>query len=432
MTLLSAVQLNDLIDRLLAARERTLPRRSFNDILATIDAVVTRFLDSSSPESQEAEARLPEETGLSPAMIHHTLPLLFQEYRGGFLASLLREELGDSHMLDRFTPTLTGARRAYGMPLVVHVLAGNIPGAGLDGVIFSLLVKSAVLVKTASSAPLLPMLFARTLAEVDQELADCLAITHWPGGNTAMEEIAFSRADMVIASGADNSLAAIRQRAHGQFIGYGHKASFSVISQAALTADAWDLAQRAAYDVALFDQQGCLSPQLIYVEAGGTVSPKDFAALLAQALAHWQQELPRGQLPPEASLAIRRARDEAEWQVVAGKDVILHASPHGAEWTVIYEADPMFLPSPLFRTVRVKPLQSFAQLIELLNPVCPFLEAAGIAVAPEQRDQVAALLGRLGVSRICPLGAMQLPPLSWRHGGRPRVADLVRWVELEK
>ena len=63
--------------------------------------------------------------------------------------------------------------------------------------------------------------------------------------------------------------------------------------------------------MALYDQQGCLSPQLIYVEEGGAVTPKEFAALLATGLAHWHTELPRGPVPPEVSTAIRRARDEA-------------------------------------------------------------------------------------------------------------------------
>ena len=46
-------------------------------------------------------------------------------------------------------------------------------------------------------------------------------------------------------------------------------------------ADAEETAHKAAYDVALYDQQGCLSPQLVYVEEGGAVTPKELAALLA-------------------------------------------------------------------------------------------------------------------------------------------------------
>ena len=251
----------------------------------------------------------------------------------------------------------------------------------------------------------------------------------WPGGNAPLEEIAFGCADVVIASGSDKSLAAIRPQVRGKFIGYGHKVSFAVIAKEALS-DAGALAQKAAYDVALFDQQGCLSPQLTYVEEGGAVSPQAFASLLAEALAEWEHLLPRGNVSQEASVAIRRVRDEAEWQALAGKDVVLHVSPNGTAWTVIYDTDPTFVLVPLYRTIRVKPLSSITQLHELLTSWRPYLEAVGVAIDTTYHTQLAEILGQAGVSRICPIGTMQTPPLSWRHGGRPRITDLVRWVEV--
>lgn len=430
MSDLSPAELQRVIDQLLTARERDLVGRSVQSILSSLDRTIQLWLDPSSSERREAEASLPTETGLSSEMIRHTLPLIFGEYRPERLEALLRDELGDPNALDAFVPSQGGQRKAYGPTLNTQVLAGNLPGAGLDGVIFALLVKSATLVKASSSASLLPRLFARSLARVDPDLGACLAVVTWPGGQAVLEDIAFSRADVVLASGTDESLAAIRSRVRGRFIGYGHKVSFSIIGKEALSA-AQDLAQKAAYDVVLFDQQSCLSPQLVYVEEGGAITPQEFAALLAQALEQWQNILPRGRVTPEASVAIRRVRDEAEWQALAGKNVTLYASPGGTAWTVIDEADPVFAPSPLYRTVRVKPIASLAQLDVLLTPWRTYLEAVGIAFDPDRLLEVEERLGRAGVSRICPLGTMQTPPLSWRHGGRPRIADLVRWVGVE-
>ncbi|HKA52515.1 MAG TPA: acyl-CoA reductase [Candidatus Binatia bacterium] len=426
----SPSELQGIIDHLLTARENFLAHRPIRDILSSLDRTVQLWLDPSSPERREAEAVLPEETGLSPEMVRYVLPLIFQEYRAERLEILLRDELGDPRALDAFVPVPGGRRKAYGANLITQVLAGNFPGAGLDGVIFALLVKSATLVKASSSAPFLPTRFARSLAAVDPGLASCLAVVTWPGGRVELEDIAFSQADIVLASGADDSLLAIRSRVRGKFIGYGHKVSFSVISKEVLS-DARALAQKAAYDVVLFDQQGCLSPQLVYVEEGGAVAPYEFAALLAQALERWEAILPRGRVTLEGSTAIQRFRDEAEWQALAGKSVASYASPGGTTWTVIYQADPAFVPAPSHRTVRVKPLASLAQLEAVLSNWRPYLEAAGAAVDPARLLEVGDLLGRAGVSRICPVGAMQTPPLGWRHGGRPRIADLVRWVGVE-
>ena len=427
----SPTDLSARLDALLANRTQHLVPRTARDILNCVDQAVQRWLDPDSQERQEAEARLPETTGLSAAMVRHVLPLIFQEYRADRIEALCVDELGSLEVLDRFVPSVSGQKRASGPPLTTHVLAGNIPGAGLDSVIFSLLVKSATLVKTSSAEPVLPALFARSIRDIDPNLGACLGVVSWPGGNTELEDLAYGRADIVVASGSDASLATIRKRTRGQFIGYGHKVSLGLVTKESLT-EAEETAHKAAYDVALYDQQGCLSPQLIYVEEGGAVTPEEFAALLATGLAHWQTELPRGPVPPEVSTAIRRARDEAEWQALAGKDLVLHASPNGTDWTVVYDADPTFVQSPLYRTIRVKPLRDITQLGGILEAWRPYLEAVGVAAGPERMATLTDTLGALGVSRVCPVGTMQHPPLGWRHGGRPRIGDLVRWVELER
>ena len=426
----SPTDLSARLDALRANRIQHLVPRTARDILNCIDQAVQRWLDPASQERQQAEARLPETTGLSAAMIRHVLPLIFQEYRADRIEALCVDELGCLEVLDRFVPSVSGQKRASGPPLMTHVLAGNVPGAGLDSVIFSLLVKSATLVKTSSAEPVLPVLFAGSIRDIDPDLGACLSVVSWPGGNAELEDLAYGRADMVVASGSDASLAAIRKRTRGRFIGYGHKVSFGLVAKESLT-EAEELAHKAAYDVALYDQQGCLSPQLIYVEEGGAVTPKEFAALLATGLAHWQTELPRGPVSPEVSTAIRRARDEAEWQALAGKDMVLHASPNGTDWTVVYDADPTFVQSPLYRTIRVKPLRDIRRLGAVLDAWRPYLEAVGVAADSARIAILADTLGALGVSRVCPIGTMQLPPLGWRHGGRPRIGDLVRWVGVE-
>ncbi len=425
MAALTPDSLRTIINGLLAARERSLVRRPVHEILTSIDALAASFLDPNSSERRHAEALLSAESGLSPKMARHSLPLIFQEYRSERLHGLLAAELGTSAVLDRVENGL----RAWGPRLMTHVLAGNLPGAGLDNIVFSLLVKSATLAKAASSGAGLQRLFAHILRQHDPELGACLALVSWPGGKAELENIAFSEAGLVVASGSDESLAAIRQRVSGRFIGYGHKLSLSLITHDALD-QSQKSAERAAYDVVLFDQRGCLSPQVVYVEDHGAVSPKVFATLLAEALADWQTRLPRGRISPAVSTQIRRVRDEAEWQALSGKDVVLHSSPRGTEWTVIYEADPTFAPGPLYRTVRVKPLVGLEQLATLLEPWRPYLEAVGTVVPSEvrRRQTLLEVLANSGVSRICPLGTMQIPPLSWRHGGRPRLAELVRWM----
>jgi hypothetical protein len=44
---------------------------------------------------------------------------------------------------------------------------------------------------------------------------------------------------------------------------------------------------------------------------------------------------------------------------------------------------------------------------------------------------LAARLGRLGISRLCPLGQMAFPTFAWHHDGRGNLMDLVRFCDVE-
>ena len=59
------------------------------------------------------------------------------------------------------------------------------------------------------------------------------------------------------------------------------------------------------------------------------------------------------------------------------------------------------------------------------------VSTVGLAVPGEQAADIARQLARWGVLRICPLGQMQNPPLTWRHDGRPALGELVTWADYE-
>jgi hypothetical protein len=73
-------------------------------------------------------------------------------------------------------------------------------------------------------------------------------------------------------------------------------------------------------------------------------------------------------------------------------------------------------------------LRDISEIEDALQPVRSFLQGAGLACPTSRQEDVVHLLTRAGVSRICPLGEMQRPPLAWRQSGRPRIADWVAAV----
>ena len=59
------------------------------------------------------------------------------------------------------------------------------------------------------------------------------------------------------------------------------------------------------------------------------------------------------------------------------------------------------------------------------------VSTAGLGADGRRASELALELARWGVTRVCPLGRMQRPPLTWRHDGRPALGDLLAWTTLE-
>ncbi|MEO8602463.1 MAG: acyl-CoA reductase [bacterium] len=381
----------------LAARRRS-------DVLGVVADVIDDWLAVDSPWLVRAVATLPAATGFSPAMIRFALPAMLEPLRTAQLEPLLDAE--------------SNARG--GPPLILHVLPGNLPGLAAIPAVLSLVIGSAALLKPGRGDRAFPALFIESLAARDADLAAALAAVYWPGGDRACETLALDAADLVIASGDDASIADLARRASGRFIGHGHRVSFAVVT-AETVGDARAVAD-LALDVATWDQRGCLSPQLCFVEGDFDVAC-DFGARLAAELTTQAAALPAAVMPVGDRLAVRRWRDEAEWASFDGERYRLFAAADEADGTVVVEPTAVFRPTPLWRSIRVLPLTQWSDLPALLAPLRGVLEGAGLAAPPGRWGECAAQLSAAGVHLVSRLGAMQRPPLAWRQGGRARLAD---------
>jgi hypothetical protein len=430
---LTPTGLEALAGRLLIARDAYLAHLPVDRIITLLDRVASRWLDPASPYRREAESLLPAITGYAEPAVRKGLASFLSLLRRENLERLLDQELPDPGVLDGFRPHGRGGSqtRAYGPALAVHIWSGNVPGLPAQSLVNALLVKAACLGKVASEEPLFATLLAESIAEVDPRLADCLAVVWWPGGDEELERAAFARADAVIAYGGERAMSALRERVPigTRFVEYGHKLSFGAIGREALTHEhAQETADRAAYDVAKYDQQGCLSPHLFYVEKEAPVTPRDLAELLGEALARYQTVVPRGRLTLEEASSAGSLRRRYELRQAAGEPVALI---HDGPWAVLYDEDPAFQPSCLNRTVFVKPIDELADVPMLVSPVKRYLQTCGVAASPERTVALAGELGRLGLDRVCPLGRMADVSPEWHHDGRFNLLELLRWTDLE-
>jgi hypothetical protein len=369
-------------------------------------------------------------------MIRLSLDHMARDWCAPSLERLLRAELRDPGALDGFVLDATRGARVYatGPALIVHILAGNVPGVAVTSLVRALLVKSASLAKTAVREPVLAALFARALAEADAELGSCIAVTYWAGGDAAAEHAATAHAEAVVFYGGAEAAREIRARLPpgAALIEHGPRVSFGIVMRTALfdRDAARELATSIARATATFDQQGCVSPQLVYVEEGGAVSPRELAAYIAETLEAEADTLPRGPLSPADAAAIHQLRASAEFRSIAGEDVDVFASADTSA-TVVYEADATFAGSPLNRVLRVKAIADVNLIPGLLAPARAVLQTAAVAGPPTRIEALAPRLVAAGVSRITSFAEMPFPPPFWHHDGRGPLGELLRWADLE-
>ncbi len=420
-------------------REKYLATRSTGSLINVISGVAADWLRPEDSFRRIALERGPAELGFSSATLARGLDAFFRELTTEKLNALVATELGHGLRMDSMCSAEQEARQmraaiATGPELLVHVAAGNIPSPALMSLVLGLLVRSAQFMKCATGASLLPRLFAHSLYQVEPKLGACLELAEWPGGSAPLEEALFAEANCVTATGSDETLVAIQKRlpSRARFLGYGHRVSFAFVSAQVLTGFHLSrILQRAAADVTAWNQLGCLSPHVLYVEQGGETNGEQFAELLAAELAQRELIEPRGVVPAETAAGIASRRGIYEVRAAHSPDTRQWCSEGSTAWTVVFEGDPRFQLSCLNRFVYVKPVANLGEALHAADPVREHVSTVGIAVSEHTVGEVATKLARWGASRVCPLGKMQEPPVGWRHDGRPALADLVTWTDLE-
>jgi hypothetical protein len=86
----------------------------------------------------------------------------------------------------------------------------------------------------------------------------------------------------------------------------------------------------------------------------------------------------------------------------------------------------------LNRFVYVKAVANLTEALEGADTVRGRVSTVGLGATEDHAAEIVRKLAFWGATRVCPVGKMQEPPLSWRHDGRPALADLVTWTDWEQ
>lgn len=293
------------------------------------------------------------------------------------------------------------------------VLAGNVFTAPVRGVLTPLLFGVPVLVKASSREGSFPEMLRDSLRLTDSRLGAAIDLVTFPGGDVEREAALADLAEKVAVYGGDETIAAMTARlGTHRILAHGHGVSIAYCGAGAL-ADACvaETIARLSLDVCAYDQRGCLSPQVVYVEETADRSAVEFAERFAETgLGAMSRTLPRGPLPAGVGAA------QAQWRGVAEVEGRLFT---GDSYAVSIRSGPRIRWSPGYRNVTIVPVGSLEQALRAMEPMGPILkcigaDAASVGLIRAHLRQSSALS-----AFACPLGEMQTPPFDAPADGRP-------------
>ncbi|AZV27013.1 long-chain-fatty-acyl-CoA reductase [Pseudomonas syringae] len=338
----------------------------------------------------------------------------------------LERELGEQPgSLRRLDYRQSRFERWSPLGLVVHITPGNAPLLAFCAAIEGLLAGNVNWLRPSSSdqGVTAQLLHGLEQCDVTGQIAGHVAVV--PASTAQIGQLC-QQANGVSAWGGESALQAIRQQLTPgcRWIDWGHRISFIYLTPAAVTPDALDA---VADEVCRLDQQACSSPQWLLVDSDDENTLRSIGEGLAEAFERRSRQWPV--LPPsiqEASEITTRTAMARLAQSFGGASGHVWQAP---DWRVIWTHDQQLGPSPLFRSLLLKPMPR-ARIAEALLPWRNVLQSAGLMCAEQEMAELAQTLIAAGVTRVTPVQAIHEGYEGEPHDGVYALQRLSRRVSV--
>jgi len=348
--------------------------------------------------------------------------------RRDYLEFKLRTELGPDFSPDRVTDPPPGLAplRVLTRPLgvLLHIAAGNADGLPAFSVAEGLVTGNINLLKLPQADNGLSLAIIEALLEIEPTLADYVYVFDTPSSDLAAIKRMADLSDGIVVWGGETAVAAVRRfaRPGTKLIEWGHRLSFAYLSGGVPDGALAELAEHIISTRQLL----CSSCQVIYLNTADMGQLRRFCDRFYPVLeAAAKRHLP-GTLGSAAALTLRSRTDQLEALLEGG-------SPK--PWrsplcSLIVKEDSVLELSPMLGNVLVKPLPR-ERILDVLREKKQYLQTAGLCCPPEEREDLAELLIRAGVTRITSLGNMSATLPGEAHDGEYPLRRYLRTVNVE-
>jgi hypothetical protein len=318
-----------------------------------------------------------------------------------------------------------GALRAF-PPRMVHMLAGNSPTGCISSIAQGALVKAVNVFKMPSSDPFTCVAMLRTMAEVDpgHPVVKSMSAVYWKGGDERIERTLYRPQyfDRIVAWGGGEAINnVIRYLGPGiQLVSFDPKTSISLIGPEGFQSDAViaEIAELAATDVTVFNQEACLASRFIFVE-GERSGVEAFCARLQERLAVDRFSASADSPAPPADV-----KDEVEMLSLMD-DAQVWGRADGRGLVVLTDQPVGFHPSN--KTANVVHLKSLDDAIRHVNVAT---QTIGM-YPPERKRAMRDRLASAGAQRVVRLGGAARHVMGGPHDAMYPLQRFVHWMSDE-
>lgn len=343
----------------------------------------------------------------------------------------IKQELGGIDVLDGWREVTTPSGRKAQIrafpPRLVHVVAGNAPGVTAQTVARGALTKGVHLLKLPSNDLYTASAVLRGLSAVapGHPVARSFSAAYWRGGDRRVESMLFRPMffDKLVAWGGEATIRSAKEYIGPGFelVAFDPKTSISMIGREAHESEATrDLvADLAAADATVMDQQACVSSRFQFVE--GTVAEVD--AYAAALLARMGVERPTASAcstPPGGAV-----REEIEALQMLEPEYRVFGNFDGRGLVIRSEEPVDFHPDG--RVVNVVRVDRLEDAIAQAN-----VATQTVGIYPESRRKALRnVLAAQGVQRVTAIGSAGMIESGLPHDGFLPLQRFIRWVNDE-
>ncbi|MFT5207504.1 MAG: hypothetical protein ACI9CF_001260 [Candidatus Omnitrophota bacterium] len=368
---------------------------SFASRVSELKAFINQLLNNQANARDDLSLSMQQVFGFPDEMNQRIIQRVFENY--------LKTPIGDICQKLEKNPYWNAKTR------IGIILPGNVPDPLFESVLLAWLNGSELSLKLSRKTQKFDKAFLRILQTLNKNQFNRIR-------TTALPEDFIKRShtfDSCIAYGSDETMQQISSTLGGKLSldCRGHRLSIVILSPIDIK-DGVEVANLIARDTWLYDQRGCLSPQIVFMPAN-----MDFIAeLIKKAMDAINREHPMSKRPYELqierNIVIQRLQaqsmNQREVRVIGDKSDLAQPWAYQLEQGRMVHAHS----GQIIALRQYETMDDIRKTVSLMRDYIHCIGLNGLGL-DKPMDYYAQALRLKSLRRLCPIGQMQSPPIGW-------------------